>query len=437
MFLLIVGVLLLNPYKIVCRRFYPHLFKAQSIHFRSYVGDVLYLRSSSDSDYVDSARNVQYLLVKQLELLVRTTNVTRAEIYINTNYIDLFSRKEAIYDTVDRGWTSRHDDGSYMLCQYSDISFNDYAYDRRSGLLVELSFPLQSVIVDDRLTTSSTYTEEAVVSTHYGRLVTYMPKSEHHSGRDDSSIVIINSSNESSDSNHHSDEHRQPLLLSFAESISMIIAMSYDGAMHDMIHARQLADMYDRSVSIQHDTKSSLQTISTYVRLLQRRLSKSDEIGMELLDNVLVQVQSIDANANALDVADRDDHYRAMHDDARIGGISRIDSLMDDSNTNHGGGGDDNSGIIILRDGPLHADSSNDDDVVDNNKCYDSTSGVECNNEQDQRRHHDYSGSNASDNNDCLEAAIVESDIWTTTKQEIEVALFGNSEHDHDDNNDG
>lgn len=336
---------------------------------------------------------------------MRASNAAYAELYVNEKYSDLWrldggSKTEVIYESVDGGWFERLHDGSHVVYRCHGAAAKDHydASDNYDNNVTTLSFPLMSIHGK----------KDAV---YYGRLLVYVQKSEHGASRD----------------NDFSRASLSMLLQSFSESMSMIVSMSCNTAIDEMVVANRLADLRDDSLSIQYNTRSALQTISTYVRLLQRRMRGNDEIGLELLDNVLVQVHSIDVNVNA--VGDSIDtgggtagggvHRKALYSNAmsrQVVFAAGDDPINNDDSVEFSGHGDDDGGPLQLTENSLAQDD----------QCVDGSSVVTLNN----------SSSSSSYN---AESSIIESTIvWTTTKQEIEVNLMvdGDREDDDDGSND-
>jgi hypothetical protein len=198
--------------------------------------------------------------------------------------------------------------------------------------------------------------------------------------------------------------------------------MSCNTAIDEVVVANRLTDLRDDTLSIQYNTRSALQTISTYVRLLQRRMRDNDEIGLELLDNVLVQVHSIDVNVNAL--GDSIDTGGGVHRKTLSSNtMSRqvVFAAGDDSAEYSGHGGDDDGG-------PLQ---STENSLAQDDQCVDGSSVITLNNSNSN------SSSSSSSSRYNAESSIIESTIvWTTTKHEIEVDLMIDGDRGSDDDGD-
>jgi len=342
------------------------------------------------------------LLLKQLELVVRASNAACAELYVNEKYSDLWrldggSKTEVIYESIDGGWSERLHDGSHVVYRCHGAAAKDH-YDasdnyRYDNNVTTLSFPLMSI-----------YGKKDAV--YYGRLLVYVQKSEHGARRD----------------NDGSRASLSMLLQSFAESMSMIVSMSCNTAIDEMVVANRLTDLRDDTLSIQYNTRSALQTISTYVRLLQRRMRDNDEIGLELLDNVLVQVHSIDVNVNALgDSIDTGGgvHRKALSSNTmsrQVVFAAGDDPINSDDSAEYSGHGDDDGG-------PLQ---STENSLAQDDQCVDGSSVITLNN-----------SSSSSSSSYNAESSIIESTIvWTTTKHEIEVDLMMDGDRGSDDDGD-
>lgn len=346
------------------------------------------MRSSRYESTDSSSRwDVQSLLLKQLELVVRASNAACAELYVNEKYSDLWrldggSKSEVMYESIGGGWSERLHNGSHVVYRCHGAATKDHydASDNYDNNITTLSFPLISI-------------HGKKDEMHYGRLLVYVPKSEHCASRD----------------NDGSSASLSMLLQSFSESMSMIVSMSCNTAIDEMVVANRLADLRDDSLGIQYSTRSALQTISTFVRLLQRRMRANDEIGLELLDNVLVQVHSIDVNVNALgDSIDTGGgvQRKALYSNAVVFAAGD-DPITNDDSVEYSGHGDDDGGPLPLTEKSLAQD--------------DGSSVVILNN----------SSNNSSYN---AESSIIESTIvWTTTKQEIEVDLMVDGDREDDD----
>ena len=335
---------------------------------------------------------------------MRASNAACAELYVNEKYSDLWrldggSKTEVIHESIDGGWSERLHDGSHVVyrCHGAAAVKDHYdASDNYDNNVTTLSFPLMSI-----------YGKKDAV--YYGRLLVYVQKSEHGASRD----------------NDGSRASLSMLLQSFAESMSMIVFMSCNAAIDEVVVANRLADIREDSLSIQYNTRSALQTISTYVRLLQRRMRDNDEIGLELLDNVLVQVHSIDVNVNALgDSIDTGGgvHRKALSSNTmsrQVVFAAGDDPINNDDSADYSGHGDDDGG-------PLQ---STENSLAQDDQCMDSSSVITLNN----------SSSSSSSYN--AESSIIESTIvWTTTKHEIEVDLMIDDDREDDDgdaNDDG
>jgi hypothetical protein len=203
--------------------------------------------------------------------------------------------------------------------------------------------------------------------------------------------------------------------------------MSCNTAIDEVVVANRLTDLRDDTLSIQYNTRSALQTISTYVRLLQRRMRDNDEIGLELLDNVLVQVHSIDVNVNALgDSIDTGGgvHRKALSSNTmsrQVVFAAGDDPINSDDSAEYSGHGDDDDG------GPLQ---STENSLAQDDQCVDGSSVITLNNSSSN-------SSSSSSSSYNAESSIIESTIvWTTTKHEIEVDLMIDGDRGSDDDGD-